>query len=265
MEIYIKFISKSFQKQITYKVEYFVGLVNGFLYIFVFTSLWKALYAEYDVNAFKSGFTKSSIITYAVFVMIIKISFTMDDQITTRKVRTGALVTDLIKPVSYFCITLSECIGQTMFHFLARGLPILALSLFMFDISFPANVMNYMLLVVSAILGYFILFMINYIIGLMAFWFFDTFSFQLMKYAMYAVFSGGVIPVDFFPASIQSTLDFLPFKYILYIPTCIFLGRFDEDAVTTALIGQLCWVALLFLISRITWIRAMRKLVIQGG
>ncbi len=265
MESYLKFISKSFQKQITYKVEYFVGLINGFLYVFVFTSLWKTIYASYGNNVLNNNFTKNSIISYAIFAMVIKISFTMDDQITTRKIRTGALVTDLIKPINYFCLTLSECMGQTLFNFLARGLPILLLSILIFGVSMPGDFVNYPLLLLSAIMGYLILFMINYLIGLMAFWFIETFSFQLMKYSLYAIFSGGILPVDFFPAKMQYAINFLPFKYILYIPTSIFLGRFDEATIQSSLAGQAAWVLILLVLSKLTWARAMRKLVIQGG
>ena len=151
METYLKFIAKSFQKDITYKVEYFVGLVNGFLYVFIFTSLWKAIYNSYGQESFAGSFTRSSIISYAVFAMVIKISFTMDDQITTRKIRTGALITDLIKPINYFCLTLSESIGQSLFNFLARGMPILVTSLFLFKVAMPGNVTNYLLLILSGI------------------------------------------------------------------------------------------------------------------
>lgn len=265
MESYLKFIAKSFQQQITYKVEYFVGLINGFLYVFVFTSLWKAIYNSYDQNLPDNPFTKTTIISYAVFAMVIKISFTMDDQITTRKIRTGALVTDLIKPINYFYLTLSECIGQSLFNAFARALPILIITIFTFDITAPQGVSNYILLFISATMGYLILFMINYIIGLLAFWFIDTFSFQLMKYGLYALLSGGIIPIDFFPSQAQSIINFLPFKYILYIPTSILLGRFEPHVITTALIGQLLWVILLLFTSKITWNKAMEKLVIQGG
>ncbi len=265
MESYLKFISKSFQKQITYKFEYFVGLINGFLYVFVFTSLWNAIYDTYSQKTLNSPFTKTSIISYAVFVMVIKISFTMDDQITTRKIRTGALVTDLIKPINYFCLTLAECIGQTIFHTFARALPVLVISLLTFQITIPGHLLNYLLLAVSAIMGYFILFMINYLIGLLSFWFFETFSFQLMKYGMYALFSGAIVPVDLFPPEARSVINFLPFKYILYVPTSIFMGRFDNETIVTSLISQLIWTVLLLLLSIFLWNRAMKKLVIQGG
>lgn len=265
MESYLKFTAKSFQKQITYKVEYFVGLVNGFLYIFIFTSLWNSIYAMYSNDMLDTAFTQNSIISYAIFSIVIKISFTMDDQIITRKVRTGSLITDLIKPINYFCLTLSECIGQTIFHAIARALPILIFSLMVFDVTMPERFANYALLFLSGTLGYFILFMINYLIGLLAFWFIETFSFQLMKYGMYALFSGGIIPIDFFPEGAQKIITYMPFKYILYIPTCIFLGRFDTPEVREAIISQAVWAVILFALSTLAWHRAMKKLVIQGG
>lgn len=40
---YLKFISKAFQRSIAYKLEYYTGLMNAFLYIFIFTSVWQTV------------------------------------------------------------------------------------------------------------------------------------------------------------------------------------------------------------------------------
>ena len=43
---YLKFISKAFQRSIAYKLEYYTGLMNAFLYIFIFTSVWQTVAKE---------------------------------------------------------------------------------------------------------------------------------------------------------------------------------------------------------------------------
>ena len=125
METYLKLVSKSFQKEFAYRVEFFIGILNGLLFIFIFTSLWKAIYNSPISASLGPAFNMQTIISYAVYAMIIKISFTMDDEETVQRVRTGDIGLFLIKPFNYFFMNLSECIGQSLFHFIARGIPLL--------------------------------------------------------------------------------------------------------------------------------------------
>lgn len=264
--MYLKIAAKSFQKQAAYKVEYFVGLLNGLLFIFIFTSLWKAVYAQSDPETLAGGgFDLDSIITYAVLAMVVKISFSMDDNATAFKMRTGALAMDLLKPISYYAFYLAESVGYSLFHFFSRGLPLLLFSVFLFRIQIPLAPGNYLLFLPSAAMGYLIFFSINYLTGLLSFWFIETFSFQLMKYGLFTLFAGGILPVDFFPDAIRPFILFLPFPYVLYTPTAIFMGHLPPGGTESALLAQLAWVALLALFSWMAWRAAMKKLVVQGG
>ncbi len=265
LKTYLKFISKSFQKEFAYRIEFFMGILNGLLFIFIFTSLWKAIYSSPLSASLGSAFNVHTIIAYAVFAMILKISFTMDDELTIQRVRTGDIAMFLIKPFNYFLMNLSECIGQSLFHFFARGIPLIVLSITIFNINLPADKETYLLFIPSAILGYTIFFIVNFIIGLLSFWFIEVFSFQLMKYGMFVLFSGGMLPIDFFPNAMQPLISFLPFKYTLYVPTSIFINHFSRDLIFSQILMQLVWVISLYLISIIMWKAAEKKLVIQGG
>lgn len=265
LKIYLKFISKSFQKEFAYRIEFFVGILNGLLFIFIFTSLWKAIYSSPVSASLGSAFNYHSIITYAVMAMIIKISFTMDDELTIQRVRTGDIAIVLIKPLNYFLMNFSECIGQSLFHFLVRGIPLLILSIFIFNIELPSDIDLYLLFLPSALLGYSIIFIINFIIGLLSFWFIEVFSFQLMKYGMFILFSGGMLPIDFFPDVMQPLISILPFKYTLYVPTSIIIGHFPKNTMLSLIWLQLVWFIVLYIISIFMWRAAEKKLVIQGG
>lgn len=265
METYLKFVSKSFQKEFAYRVEFFIGILNGLLFIFIFTSLWKAIYNSPISASLGPAFNRQTIISYAVYAMIIKISFTMDDEVTVQRVRTGDIGLFLIKPFNYFFMNLSECIGQSLFHFVARGIPLLILSIFIFNIELPADGEHILLFLPSALLGYSIIFIINFINSLLAFWFIEVFSFQLMKYGMFTLFSGGMLPIDFFPEAMQPFISFLPFKYTLYVPTSILIGHFSRNQMYSQILIQCIWFIGLYILSVFMWKFAEKKLVIQGG
>lgn len=262
--MYLKFATTSFQKQMAYKFEYFVGVFNGLLFIFIFTSLWTTIYTNLG-SLGETGFDMNGIIAYAVFAMIIRISMSQDDMSTIIKVRTGAISLDLIKPMNYFGMLLAECAGQTMFHWATRVVPILLVSLMAFDVALPGAASNYVLLAVAWILGYMIMFMINFLFGLISFWTIETFSFQLMKYSMFTLFAGGILPIDFFPAWLRPAVELLPFPYILYTPTALFTGHISGQAALGMIYIQLGWVTALGLLCSAMWASAQRKVVVQGG
>lgn len=264
LSLFGKFASVSFQKQITYRFDYFMGILNGFLYVFIFTSLWTALFSQFPEGE-HSGFSLSGIITYAVLAMVVRISFSMDDTVIYKKVQDGSVAIDMIRPVSIFYMYLAECAGYSLFHMFARAMPILVVSTLIFDVSIPFHPLQLVLFGVSAILGYLILFMINYLVGLLAFWFIEVFPFQLFKYGLITLLSGGVIPIDFFPEAVKPLIMLLPFQYILYIPTVILMGHLSGGPVLMMIAAQFAWVLILSAICKAAWGAGRNKLLIQGG
>lgn len=261
--VYAKFAIRSFQKQLAYKFEYFVGVFNGLLFIFIFTSLWRAIYA--NLAAPPAAFNLESITAFAVFAMIVRISMTQDDMSTVGKIRSGAIALDMVKPMSYFGMMLAECLGQTMFHWFTRVIPVLIVSLLAFDAALPRAWENWALLIIAWPLGYLIMFMVNFIFALLAFWFIETFSFHLMKYGLFTIFSGGIVPVDFFPEWLKPVIESLPFMYILYTPTALFTGHIAGADALRLILLQGAWAVALGMACTVLWRAAQRKLVVQGG
>ena len=69
----------------------------------------------------------------------------------------------------------------------------------------------------------------------------------------------------FFPNSLVVISDFLPFKYIYFVPTSIFLSKSDPTASVLLILQQFLWIIGLTLVEKFVWRKAVRKLVVQGG
>lgn len=262
--LYLNYAMKTFQKQLAYKFEYFVGVFNGLLFIFIFTSVWTNIFSDPALSQ-STPFTSSSIVSYAVFAMIIRISMTVNENEIAGKVRTGAIAMDLIKPVNYTFLMFADSIGQSMFHWITRVIPILLICLLAFDVALPRDMINYPLMIVSWTFGYLIMFYMDFAFALLAFWFVETFSFQLMKYGLLTLLAGGILPIDFFPAWARPIIAFLPFQYIIYAPTSLFIGHIKGEAALRMLAVQGVWVLLLAGICHWMWNTAQKKLILQGG
>ncbi|MFW2331386.1 MAG: ABC transporter permease [Nitrospinota bacterium] len=262
--LYLIFLLKSFNKEKAYKFEYVIGILNGLLFIFIFTSLWSALYNA-STNLSALPFNKGQMIAYAVYAMLIKISLTQEESSIPANVRSGQIAMDMIKPINFIRMHLAQALGQTMFHWVTRVIPIAIVTFIFFDININISLNLLIIVLISWIFGYLILFYINFMFAMLAFWFVEVFGFQLMKFALMTLFAGGILPIDFFPESMQPFIKFLPFQYIIYAPTSILIGHNREYDIFYLIIGQLIWVILLYAAARFVWFKGQTKLIVQGG
>ena len=98
-ETHIKFISKAFQRSIAYKLEYYTGLANAFLYIFIFTSVWRTVALE-SPGAL-GAWTGDALVNYAILSTLIKVSYGRNEYLLINKIKNGDIAYD-IKSLEYF-------------------------------------------------------------------------------------------------------------------------------------------------------------------
>ena len=133
---YLKFISKAFQRSIAYKLEYYTGLMNAFLYIFIFTSVWQTVAKESPGSL--GTWSGETLVSYAILSTLIKVSFGRNEALLTNKIKTGDIVYDILKPYNFVMMYFADSFGVSLFQLFARAIPLLIFSLlfFGFEIKF---------------------------------------------------------------------------------------------------------------------------------
>ena len=143
--------------------------------------------------------------------------------------------------------------------------PVLIVSIVLFKLLPPFSMQSGILFCVSAILGYLVLYSINFIVWLSSFWFYWTFSIITIKDAVIAIMSGALFPLWFLPDSLHTLIKLTPFESIYFVPISIYLGQLPYDEIISSIAKQVIWLALLVIVGHIVWKRATKKLVVQGG
>lgn len=261
--LYGKFALKSFQKLITYRMEYFVSVINALLYIFVFTSVWRALLAD---GREVGGLGVDQMVAYAVLATLVKSSFGRNENLVGARVRSGDIAFDLLKPINFTLYVMADLLGANLFQLLGRVLPLLFFSLFLFDISLPLET-DVLARFAPAYLGSFLLyFFLTYCISLTAFLFKENFPFFLLYFALITLLSGAILPVDFLPGGLAEFARWTPFPYLYYYPTMLLVKPEATGLVwSRILLFQAGYIIIFYLVSRWLWYLGMKKLDIQGG
>jgi ABC-2 type transport system permease protein len=115
-------------------------------------------------------------------------------------------------------------------------------------------------------MAFMISFYIDYYVGLLGFYSESVWGLSTVKEIIVTVFSGALIPLQFFPESMQKVLIWLPFQAIYHTPLMM-VTQPDRgwDVFIPMLLVQLFWVISLFIATRLFYNRAIKVLRVSGG
>jgi ABC-2 type transport system permease protein len=151
--------------------------------------------------------------------------------------------------------------GDFIFYIFSQAIPAVFISFVFFGLSGPVSIYAGIVFVLSLVMSVTMAFFIELILGMMAFYTSSGWGLQQIKVAIMGFFSGALVPVAFFPDWLKEIVNVLPFKDLVYTPIAVYLGILQEKA----LVSQLIWTIILFLISGAFYRLAIRKLTVQGG
>ena len=265
MKTYLAFVRKSFQKTLTYRFELWIEVFINILFMLIYVYLWKALYTGRESV---EGYDLNGILTYIIVSQtLLTFNFTLRAaRIIEDKVRTGEVVTDLMKPVDFQLMMLSTSAGTSLHTMLFNMLPKFLLFYVILSISLPSSILTVCIFIISVILGYVILFSIEFLIGILAFWIVEIRGiYFVVIWGISWLLSGYFLPLEFYPDLLAKIAAVLPFRAVIYFPTVIYVGRLTGQNVIIPLLIQITWVVVLMGLGRLGYRAAFRKLVIQGG
>lgn len=120
-------------------------------------------------------------------------------------------------------------------------------------------------LVLVAVLGAWLInFCIGALIGLAAFVSEEVSPYEWIYQKMIFILGGMLIPLDFYPAWLQSIAKALPFAYAMYGPARLFVTP-DLGQFSSLVLGQGLWILILGGLLALAYSRGVRRLAINGG
>jgi ABC-2 type transport system permease protein len=243
-------------------MDYFAGVINAIVMIFVNISIWRAIYEEEESL---EGVQFKILATYIVLSFLMQVVYMMDEYFIESKVRNGLISSDLMKPINFRLYVFSYNFGTMLFRLLMQLTPALIISIFAFKLLPPFSFTMLIYFILSASLGYLVLYNLNFIVWMSTFWFYWTFSLVTIKDAAVMILSGALIPLWFMPQWLLDIIKLTPFDSIYYIPIRVYLGQIPAEELYSSLFKQVIWVLVLFVIGQLLWRAAAKKLVVQGG
>ncbi|MHB8927917.1 MAG: ABC transporter permease [Bacillota bacterium] len=247
-----------------YGANFLAALVNIPVLMVVAFFAWRVVFGgRQEVN----GYSFAQVIAYYILLRLVSLVVENAGAVsgqTWMDINSGSLGTYLARPLDYQLYALARCAAPASLY-LAAGLASYAAVAWAFGLprDFEAGRVAFFLGSVAS--GFLLWYLLQFLLGLSAFWIGRPDTLRDLAWEFYALFSGLIIPNDFLPGFLRVVADALPFKYIYYLPISALVGRLPAAEMARAAAGQTVWIAVLFLASRVVWARGVRRFEAQGG
>ncbi len=259
---YLAYAKKNFLKQSAYRFDHLMSILSTCLQIFIYWEIYKSLYGS---NTEIDGITFQMVTTNFILSLGLSAGFYIDDFYLPSKIWDGSLATELLRPISFRGRMLAENFGNAIFNLLFRFAPACVAAVLMVGILPPQNTLCLVLFLMSAFLGYGVLWVISFSVQMLAFWLMNIWSIMTIKNVFIKVLSGSFIPLWFMPDWMQGVMEWTPFSSIYFTPVQIYLGQLSGTEILGKCALQGIWIVLLYGVGSMLWRLGQRKIVIQGG
>jgi ABC-2 type transport system permease protein len=250
--------------ELAYRFEFFSAIVGTLLTTVLLYLLWGAVYQ----SSVSMKLSYQSLITYVVLGQAFSFGRMGQRRIIMRigiNIRNGNVALDLVHPTDYQLLHFSSTLAAYITETLMVSLPAYALAFLLFRIDPPASWEAAAGFVVSLTGAFLLVFSLDFFIGLMAFWTYSVWGLAYAKMAVVDVLAGTIVPLSLFPSWLERVAMALPFRGIAYVPLSIYTGAIRGTDIWANILTQFAWGIALVLLTRLIWLRARRRLVVQGG
>jgi ABC-2 type transport system permease protein len=257
-------VTAAVKQEMAYRFNFFTAALGALLTMALLYYLWTAIYN----NATSMAMSYQALITYVCLGQAFSFARPGQRRVLTKiggGIRQGDILIDLIRPTDYQLLTFSGTLGAYLMETILVSLPSYLLALLVFGIDLPTSPQAAIGFIVSLFSAFFLIFSLDFLIGLMAFWTFSVWGLGYAKIAVVNILAGTIIPLSLFPDWLRRIVLILPFKGMAYTPLAIYVGEIEGSAIWTNILGQLAWGIGLVLLTRLLWLKARRRIEIQGG
>jgi len=257
------------EERLVYRGDFAFSTLVRFLPIVTQVFLWSAIYAVGTDHSRGSmnGYSYPDMVAYYLLAMVARAFSSMPGLASgiARDIRDGTVKKYLTQPI--------DMLGYLFWHRVAHKLVYYAIATGPFALVFwlcrsyfptQPDAWTMTAFCISLALGFLIGFLLESLIGLVAFWFLEVSSLLFIYMMINYFLSGHMIPLDWL-GELGEWFQYLPFRFLAYVPAAIMLGKVPPEALTQELLVETGWVLVLLAANRVAFSRGVRRYGAFGG
>lgn len=256
MQKYIAVAANSIKKNLVYRANNFIMFLSVFFSFAVLFYFWNSIYRQGNQIG---SYSLTEIISYYVFITIFELlahdntAWSVGDEI-----KSGQITSSLLKPIKYLEYKFAQSIGGLAFRLMLFAPAVIVVMLMLENyLSLPQDKVLYLIFALSVAISYALYFLVYYIVGIISFWTEDSFGFFFAAFVTINFMQGGLLPLDLLPKWFLTLSDFLPFKFLFFVPVGVVTGRMPFE--WTLILIPIAWCAVLYVFARFLYKKGLKK------
>ncbi len=228
-----------------------------------------AFYALHRTNGTKFVMTFSETVSYIWMQQALFILFQVvysDREIVTA-INDGSIAYELVRPIKLYNSWFVQCMANRISPTLLNCMPVLIIAAFVvpkYRIHFPPF-LNLMLFLISTILALAVVVALALLMHISMFYTTSPRGIRIIVTAMTTFFSGGIIPLPYFPEPVLKIVEILPFASMQSTPLLIYSGLVTNMEAVQGIGLQCIWLLILIATGMFLMNRTLSRVVVQGG
>ncbi len=201
---------------------------------------------------------------YIVYMLVNQLTFTWIMWEYEYLIKEGTLSGLLLRPIHPIHRDIADNLAYKV---LTTGamLPVTALLVVTFEPAFHFQWWSVLAFVPALILAYLLRFLLEWTLAMAAFWTTRTSALnQLYMTAMFFL-AGRLAPLELFPGFVQTLAAVLPFRWMVYFPVELLLGRLGVQEALLGLGVQALWLAIIVGVLNLVWRAGVRQFAAVGS
>lgn len=250
-------------RSFTYRFDVYGNIIMQTIIMVTTAFFWRALFGS---STFSNGMTADSMLTYTIISSAMSVLFTTGvERRIQRSVELGSISVEMIHPINVLGVYFAEDMGTIAALLFQNLLPIIIIGSLVIKVPVIASVSVIPMFAASLVLSMGINWLLAAIFGMWAFTAVQMDALIQVKKHLLRLLSGSIIPIWFFPDSLRTVLEALPFVYIYQLPLDIYVGSASTEDILRRMVIQVIWFAVLGTVFFILQKRVLGKVMVQGG
>ncbi len=266
MNVYVSMFRIRFAHNLQYRSAVLGAILKGYLWAMMEVLGYLAIYRT-GGGALPMEFSATASYVWAHQSFLVLFSVVFADSEIYSAIRSGAVVYDLARPVGLYGKWFCQSASNRLSFALVNCLPVLLLGAVTpkpYGLILP-SVTQLAFFVVSALLAFCVTVAVAMLMYVSLFYFISQRGIRIIVRVVTSFFSGGVIPLLFFPKPLQRVIRVLPFAAMQNMPLQIFCGTIRGTNAAKGIVFQMFWLLILILAGSAAMKTATKKVVSLGG
>lgn len=267
MKAYYSLFKMRLLKGLQYRVAALAGIATqffwGFMYIMIFEAFYKSTNTVQPISFRELVQVIWLQQSFLVFVML----WYRDSELLNL-ITSGNIAYELCRPVDLYKLWYAKLIAQRLGGAAMRCFPIMIVAILLpypYNFTFPPHVINFILFLITLILGLILIVAISMLIYISVFYTMSPTGSLLIFSVFGEFFSGLIIPVPLMPEMLKKVVYLLPFRYTSDLPFRLYAGNIGIREGIISIGVQLLWIGIIIGLGKLWMNKALDKVIIQGG